>query len=198
MVVVVEEQEEEEEEEEEEEDKSAEKTASEVAAEGEGARCRGCRSPLGSALQAASREVAVVPFAKATVDGDLRPVVNTVDSTSDGAPRHDMRVSQAFERDLDRLHVLRQGGERRRVAIRRVVLYAVLPMLAAVCCRHTSCKPESPALMFGNVFVVFTRIVTLFVVDAPLCFRGSNPSSWLTLRRVGRALLSSAVRVRCL
>ena len=54
-----------------------------------------CRSPSGSALQAASREVAVVPFAKATVDGDLRPVVNTVDSTSDGAPRHDMRVSQA-------------------------------------------------------------------------------------------------------
>ena len=100
VVVVVEEEEqqqqgEDEEDEEEEEDKSAEKTASEVAAEGEGARCRGCRSPLGSALQAASREVAVVPFAKATVDGDLRPVVNTVDSTSDGAPRHDMRVSQA-------------------------------------------------------------------------------------------------------
>ena len=109
-----------------------------------------------------------MPFAKATVDGDLRPVVNTVDSTSDGAPRHDMRVSQAFERDLARLHVLRQGGERRRIAIRRVVLYAVLPMLAAVCCRHTSCKPESPALMFGNVFVVFTRIVTFLVVDTPL------------------------------
>ena len=37
----------------------------------------------------------LLSFAKATVDGDLRPVVNTVDSTSDGAPRHDMRVSQA-------------------------------------------------------------------------------------------------------
>ena len=89
------EEEEDEEEEEEEEDKSAEKTASEVAAEGEVRDAEECRSPSGSALQAASREVAVVPFAKATVDGDLRPVVNTMDSTSDGAPRHDMRVSQA-------------------------------------------------------------------------------------------------------
>jgi len=98
VVVVVEEEEQQqqgEEEEEEEEDKSAEKTASEVAAEGEVRDAEECRSPSGSALQAASREVAVVPFAKATVDGDLRPVVNTVDSTSDGAPRHDMRVSQA-------------------------------------------------------------------------------------------------------
>ena len=54
VVVVVEEEEQqqqgEEEEEEEEEDKSAEKTASEVAAEGEGARCRGVPQSVGVRL----------------------------------------------------------------------------------------------------------------------------------------------------
>ena len=57
VVVVVEEEqqqqqgeEEEDEEEEEEEDKSAEKTASEVAAEGEGARCRGVPQSVGVRL----------------------------------------------------------------------------------------------------------------------------------------------------
>ena len=55
VVVVVEEEEqqqqgEEDEDEEEEEDKSAEKTASEVAAEGEGARCRGVPQSVGVRL----------------------------------------------------------------------------------------------------------------------------------------------------
>ena len=51
-----------------------------------------CRSPLGSALLLFCQKVGVGPFAKATVGTDLRPTLGTVDSTSDGASRHDMRV----------------------------------------------------------------------------------------------------------